>query len=179
MKYITKYFNDITLSILLIVGIIIFILSIFDILFDQGWILFLAAGYIIIFSLLVIPLFSFYSEKKIPSLSIEEFEKSLSGGLFHFKCPVCDGIFAVKKSKGNDNLVTEMTCPDCGIVGIISDNPDCTIEEIPEKKSPKENFRCRNCGEGVTIWAEGSNLFSDTKILVCPFCKNKKPLEKL
>ena len=158
---------------------IVFILSVFDITLDLGLEIFLIISYIIIFTILILSILFYYQKRKIPPLSVDEFEKSLSGGLFHFKCPVCGGIFAVKKSRGNNGINTKMTCPDCGIVGNVRKNPECVIEEIPEKKSLKANFRCRNCGEGVTVWAEGSDLYNDTKVLVCPFCDIKKPLQKL
>ena len=174
-----KILKNILLPILLVAGLAIYIFTIFDIIFDFGYTLFLILGDIIILVLLVISMFVIYFQKKTPSLAIKELEKSLTGGLFHYKCPVCGGIFAVKKSRGNDGVVTKMTCPDCGIIGHIQEKPDCVVEEIPEKKSVKANFRCRNCGEGVTIWAEGADLYSDPKVLICPFCKTKDPLQKL
>ena len=111
-------------------------------------------------------------------LRIEEFEKRLEGGLYHFKCPTCKGIFAIKKSKGNNKKPTKMTCPDCGAIGVISSSP-CQIEEvIPEKKSVKANFKCNICGEGITIWAEGTDLYKNVNVYSCPFCGEKKPLTR-
>ena len=67
-----------------------------------------------------------------------------------------------------------MTCPDCGAIGVIPPNPIFVEEEIPEKKSLKVNFRCGVCGEGVTIWAEGTDLYKETQVYTCPFCGGRK-----
>jgi len=101
---------------------------------------------------------------------IKEFEKSLKGPLFHFKCPKCKGFFAIKKSKSDNKKTIKMTCPDCGIIGVIPPNPSIVEEEVPEKKSINANFRCNICGEGLTIWAEGTEILDDIKVFTCPFC---------
>ena len=169
--------KNITFVSLLILALILFVFTIFDILLDWGFSVYLVLGNVLILVLLILSMIIFYSKQFIP-ISVNEFEKSLSGGLFHFKCPVCGGIFAIKKSKGNKGIITKMTCPDCGVIGVIPKNPVSVVEEIPEKKSLKANFRCKNCGEGVTVWAEGSDLYNDTKVLICPFCHHKKTLQK-
>ena len=136
------------------------------------------SSYIVLFLILVILLIFFYRTKFTPALSIEEFEKTLKGGLFHFKCQICGGIFAIKKSRANNKKKVKMNCPDCGAMGIIPENPLCIEEDIPEKKSTKAVFRCKICGEGVTIWAEGSDLYSNTQVFTCPFCGVEKPLHR-
>jgi predicted RNA-binding Zn-ribbon protein involved in translation (DUF1610 family) len=111
---------------------------------------------------------------------VEEFEKTLHGGLFHFKCPVCYGYFAVKKSKQNNNKLVRMNCPDCGTIGVIPPQSATVVEEeIPEKKSIGINFRCGSCGEGITVWAEGAELHSDLNVYSCPFCGTDQTMERV
>ena len=132
-----------------------------------------------IFGLFLITLVIQKKIKKPKTLAnLEEFEKSLRGGLFHFKCPTCKGIFALKKSKSNDEKPIKMTCPDCGAIGIITPKPKSCEEEIPEKKSIKANFKCATCGEGITVWAEGSDLYNDLCVFSCPFCGKNERLKR-
>jgi len=156
----------------------VFVFTIFDILFGKEWIYILLVLYLIIVFFTFILIFLRISDQKTKTSSIEEFEKSLKGGLYHFKCPSCTGIFAIKKSRGNNKKPMKMTCPDCGNIGVVSSYPVCIEEEIPEKKSVKANFRCGSCGGGVTVWAEGQELYKEPKIYSCPFCGIDKPLNK-
>jgi predicted RNA-binding Zn-ribbon protein involved in translation (DUF1610 family) len=157
----------------------VFIFTLFNIYFEKNWetYLLITYGIIILFTLFLIYK-RLENTKKIYN-NIEEFEKTLKGGLFHFKCPSCKGVFAIKKSKNNNKKTVKMTCPDCGIIGIIPPHPLCIEEEIPEKKSIKENFKCLICGEKITVWAEGTNLYEDIKVFSCPFCGIKKQLKKI
>jgi len=174
-----EWFKKNSLFILIaILAFWIFVFTVYDIIFGKNWMIYLIASYIILFVLLVFTFFFLYSKKKRPLPTVDEFEKTLKGGLFHFKCQVCGGIFAIKKSRGNNKKRVKMNCPDCGAIGIIPENPSCIEEEIPEKKSIKKNFRCRNCGEGITVWAEGKDLYGDITVYSCPFCGIKKPLRK-
>ena len=85
-----------------IFAIWVFILSIFDIIYDKDWMAVLLALYAIIL-IIVLYIILTRSQKEKPTIdTIEEFEKTLKGGLYHFKCPICLGFFAVKKSKSND-----------------------------------------------------------------------------
>jgi len=93
----------------------------------------------------------------------------LEGKLYHFKCPNCQGIFAIKKSSRNNKKPFTLTCPDCGTIGKISSSPPVVIEEIPEQKSENIKFKCKNCGEKVSIWAEGTDLVQDIQIYSCPY----------
>ncbi len=95
---------------------------------------------------------------------VEEFEKTLEGKLYHFKCPTCQGIFAIKKSSRNNKKPFTLTCPDCGTIGKISSSPPVIVEEIPEQKSENIKFKCKSCGERVSIWAEGTDLVQDIQI---------------
>jgi DNA-directed RNA polymerase subunit RPC12/RpoP len=165
-------------AILFLVGFWIFVFYIFDIIYDKGWQLIIAVSYvflIVLFFMLII-LKSKQDVKRY--MSVEEFEKTLKGGLYHFKCQNCWGIFAIKKTRKNDKKPVKMTCPDCGELGIIPVHPLCIQEEIPEKKSLNANFKCSKCGEGVTVWAEGTILYEDTSVLSCPFCGVEKPLRR-
>ena len=163
--------------VLLYLWVIIF--TLFNIYFNKGWKTFLIISYIIltIFTIIFLSL-KLKTTKKLYN-NIEEFEKTLKGGLYHFKCPSCKGIFAIKRSKSNDKKSVKMTCPDCGIIGIIPPYPSCIEEVIPEKKSLKANFKCSTCGEGIAIWAEGTDLYNEMQVFSCPFCGIKKQLKKI
>jgi len=174
-----EWFKKNSLFILLaILGFWVFVFTIYDLLFDKDWEIYLIASYLMLFLLFFIFFFFMYYKKTVTEPSIDEFEKTLKGGLYHFKCPVCGGIFAIKKSRGNNKKRVKMNCPDCGAIGIIPENPVCIEQEIPEKKSIKKNFRCTNCGEGITVWAEGKELYKDVNVYTCPFCGIKKPLDR-
>jgi len=164
--------------ILVIISFWLTIFGLFDIIFNKGWILYVFTSYALLIIIAIYLLFSGKKRKETLITPFEEFEKSLTGKLFHFKCQNCNGIFAIKKSKGDNKKNIKMTCPDCGSIGIIPTNPAFVEEEIPEKKSAKANFRCDLCGEGITIWAEGTDLFSNTQVFSCPFCGNTNTMNK-
>jgi predicted RNA-binding Zn-ribbon protein involved in translation (DUF1610 family) len=111
--------------------------------------------------------------------SIEEFEKTLKGRLYHFQCQNCQGIFAIKKSKKNNKKSVKLTCPDCGCIGVIPPVPKKIEMKIPKQKSINANFRCNNCGEKVTIWAEGTKLYECTSVFSCPYCGETKPMSRI
>jgi len=160
----------------------IMIISIFDVIFDKGWMNIVIAVYAIILVLVIFLIFIRSIETREETKDIDiisEFEKTLKGGLYHFKCPTCTGIFAIKKSKRNDKKYVKMTCPDCGAIGIIPPYPAQQEEEIPEKKSIKVNFRCNKCGEGITIWAEGTELYQGVHVFSCPYCGDEETMEKI
>lgn len=171
--------SKMTFLIFLILSVILFIVSIADVVFYLNWFSTVIISYAIILILLVV----FFFMQNTSSLNfegtVEEFEKTLKGGLYHFKCPNCQGLFAVKKSKKNNKKPVKMTCPDCGFIATIPSNPKQIEQEIPEKKSIGVNFRCNHCGEGITIWAEGADLFSDVQVFSCPFCGLKKNMKKI
>src|SRR4030042_695746 len=121
--------------ILIILGFWVMILSIFGIIFDKNWTSSILAAYGLIIILAFTLIFIRSTKPYIVPESVEEFEKSLKGGLFHFKCPSCNGYFAVKKSKRNNKKIVKMNCPDCGIIGVIPAYSTPVLEEqIPEKK---------------------------------------------
>ena len=167
------YFNLIS-----ILAFWIFFFALYDISTGQEWMIVILAINALLLILILTIIVYLYSKKPRVSYSVEEFEKRLKGGLYHFKCSSCGGIFAIKKSKENNKKPIKMTCPDCGIMGVIPSEPVCIEEEIPEKKSVKASFECRRCGEGITIWAEGTDLFSGVSVYTCPFCGEKKPLKR-
>ena len=163
----------------MIIAFWVLFISFYDLTTGRDWMLAILLIYAILIILIVTTILYFYSKKPSIPISIEEFEKRLKGGLYHFKCPKCSGIFAIKKSRGNNKKKIMMTCPDCGIVGIIPPNPTSVEEEIPEKKSVKASFKCNKCGEGVTVWAEGTDLYKKVCVYTCPFCGEKEPLKRL
>jgi len=165
-------------NLLFLLGIFLFIVIIFDILLGYEWMIILLALFIILIVLTVLLIIRNYQKQFTETYSIEEFEKRLKGGLYHYKCQVCDGIFAVKKSKGNNKKIIKMTCPDCGAIGYVPSKPDKIKAEVPEKKSIKANFKCDNCGEVLTIWAEGTDLYKNVSVYCCPFCGTQRTLNR-
>ncbi len=157
----------------------VFLFTLYDIYFDKGWKTYLIIIYLIIILLNIILIYIRIIDTKKIYLNIEEFEKTLKGDIYHFKCPLCTGIFAIKRSKSNDKKPIKMTCPDCGIIGTIPSHPLCIEEEIPEKKSINAIFKCLICGEAITVWAEGTDLQKDIQVFSCPFCGITKPLKKV
>jgi predicted RNA-binding Zn-ribbon protein involved in translation (DUF1610 family) len=163
---------------LAVIGFWLLFFSIWDVVFDNGWMIAIVLLYVIFIIILLALMRSRRKRDKPTADSIEEFEKTLKGGLYHFKCPGCNGIFAIKKSKKNNKRYVLMTCPDCGMVGTVSPSPTSIEAEIPEKKSIKANFKCGACGEGITVWAEGTELYQNMKVYSCPFCGDKQPLRR-
>ena len=165
-------------KLLILLGFWALVFSIFDIVFAKDWLWIILAFYIVLVFLFIVLILIRVNQATKIYMGVEAFEKTLTGGLYHFKCPKCSGIFAIKKTKKNDRKPLKMTCPDCGEIGFIPVRPLCIEEEIPEKKSLKANFRCSKCGEGLTIWAEGTKLCDHITILSCPFCGSEKPLHR-
>ena len=165
--------------ILIIFGLVAMILSIYDIMFDKGLIIAVIVAYGILIALAIILIILRFKKEEIVINTIKEFEKKLHGGLFHFKCPTCEGIFAIKKSKRNDEKPIKMTCPDCGSIGVIPPNPASIEEEIPEKKSIKANFKCVSCSEGITVWAEGTDLYKNMHVYSCPYCGQEQTMDRV
>jgi len=154
--------------------------SLWDIMSDKGWINLISASYILLIILVVVFIILRSIKTFDVTEKVEEFEKTLKGGLFHFKCPVCKGFFAVKKSKPNNKKILRMDCPDCGSIGVIPPHPTNIIEEeIPEKKSIGINFRCLKCEEGITVWAEGSEIHPTVNVYTCPFCGEEQKMKRI
>jgi len=158
------------LVIITLLGLFVMIFSIYDITTDRGWMTIMLASYAVLIIITIFLVLLRYKKDEVSAITVDEFEKTLKGGLYHFKCQTCSGIFAIKKSKRNNKKYVRMTCPGCGAIGVISPNPTCVEEEIPEKKSIKANFKCNVCGEGITVWAEGADLYKDMCVYSCPFC---------
>jgi len=166
--------------ILIILGLCVMIFSIYDIIFDKGWMAVILTAYaLLIIITLTVVVFLRLQKEEVFVETVEEFEKTLKGGLHHFKCPTCNGIFAIKKSKSNNKKHVKMTCPDCGAMGVISPNPAYVEEEIPEKKSVKANFKCYSCREGITVWAEGAELYKNVYVYSCPFCGEDETMKRI
>jgi len=160
-------------------GIITLVASIWDVLSDSGFFEYLLAVYgILIILCIVLVALKFVNKPEDVDL-IDTFEKSLEGRLHHFKCPNCSGIFAVKKSTHNNKKPVKMTCPDCGHVGVIPSVPSVIKGDVPKTKSPSVKFKCTNCNERVTLWAEGTVLHPDIKVFSCPYCGYQQPLSKI
>jgi predicted RNA-binding Zn-ribbon protein involved in translation (DUF1610 family) len=171
--------KNLIFNLILILGFWVLFFSVYDIATGRNWMLIILILYAVLIILLVTLILYLWNKRPSIPYTVEEFEKRLTGGLYHFKCPGCDGIFAIKKSRGNNKKAIRMTCPDCGVVGIVPSKPMSVEEEIPEKKSAKANFRCQVCGEGVTVWAEGTELYKKIYVYTCPFCGEEEPLKRL
>jgi predicted RNA-binding Zn-ribbon protein involved in translation (DUF1610 family) len=154
-------------------GFLVLLLSIWDILANEQWLESIIVLYGILIILTLLFIVSARKKKPVVKITVDDFEKTLKGGLHHFKCPECGGIFAIKKSKQNNKKSFTLTCPDCGITGIIPSKPVHVAEKIPQKKSINKNFRCEWCGEWIMIWAEGTDLTDDIHVFSCPYCGTK------
>ena len=166
-------------TVIFIVGLIVLILSIYDIILGKGLMIAVLVAYIILFALTIFLIVQKIRKGELVVNNVAEFEKKLKGGLFHFKCPACEGIFAIKKSKRNDEKPIKMTCPDCGAIGIVPSTPVLIFDEIPEKKSMKANFKCVSCMEGITVWAEGTDLYQEIDVFSCPFCGQSQTMNRV
>lgn len=180
-----KIFNHINESLLIIFfiifGFFLLIFSVVDIIFNLG-LFFISIPSMIVIVLLFLYLIRKRLKTKIVPVEmdvVEEFEKTLEGGLYHFKCPTCNGFFAVKKSRGDNKKYVKMTCPDCGAIGVIPPNPTTIMDIIPEKKSIKANFKCEICNERLTIWAEGTDLYKKLQVYTCPYCGKIDSMKKI
>lgn len=166
--------------VILFLSIVVLFLSLFDIIYDKQWLQTILALYAVLIIFAIVLLFLKPTKKTVESGDIvEEFEKTLEGKLYHFKCPQCEGIFAIKKSKHNNKKPFTLTCPDCGTVGRISGSPPVVVEEIPEQKSENVKFKCRTCGERVSIWAEGTDLVQNVQIYSCPYCGEEQTMKNI
>jgi predicted RNA-binding Zn-ribbon protein involved in translation (DUF1610 family) len=165
---------------LIVLGFLVLLFSLWDILYNEQWLERIVALYGILIILTVLFLASAMKKKPAEKITtVDDFEKSLKGPLRHFKCPSCGGVFAVKKSKQNDKKPFTLTCPDCGITGVIPSQPSHVVEKIPQKKSVNKNFRCEQCGEWIMIWAEGTTLTNDIHVYSCPYCGAKHDMRQL
>lgn len=174
-----KLLENLTSFIIIIFGLFILFFSVYDIIFKKGWILITFILYAVLLVIIIYTIFLKAKKQVVFVDIVEEFEKTLKGGLNHFKCQICGGIFAVKKSRGDNKKYIKMTCPDCGAIGVIPPIPAQVEEVIPEKKSIKANFKCNLCGEGITVWAEGTDLFKDMYIHSCPFCGEDQTMKRI
>jgi predicted RNA-binding Zn-ribbon protein involved in translation (DUF1610 family) len=164
---------------LIFLGLLVLFFSILGIILNKDWNMLILTLYILLlFSSGILIVLKLY-KSKLKTRKIEDFEKKLKGRLYHFKCPRCKGIFAIKESTDKNKKSVKITCPDCGILGIIPSDPIKIKGDIPEDKSINVIFRCNNCGEGITIWAEGVNLYNNIYVYSCPFCGNEKPLRRI
>ena len=166
--------------VVILLSIVVLFSSLFDIIYEKQWLQIILTLYAILIIFTIVLLFLKPTGKIVESGDIvEEFEKTLEGKLYHFKCPNCNGIFAIKKSKHNNKKPFTLTCPDCGTVGRISGSPSVVVEEIPDQKSENIKFKCKNCGERVSIWAEGTDLVKKVEIYSCPYCGERQSMKNI
>lgn len=165
-------------GLILAVGCLVFMLSLWDLFFEKGLKQLSFILYLILLILLLF-LYGLIGGKQSRQDLVTLFEKTLQGKLYHFKCPRCQGIFAVKESMYNDHNPILLTCPDCGNPGKILPHHQFAVEKIPLKKSKNVLLRCSQCGESLKIWAEGTRLYPYVKVFSCPFCGSQKPLNRI
>ena len=168
-------------TVLILLTIIVFLFSILDIYLNKNWIENILSSYILLFFSAIILIYLKSSKEHQLKESIKTFEKTLKGGLYHYKCPKCDGIFALKKSKENSKKPSFIiTCPNCGFIGLINpSSQEFVHEKIPEKKSESIRFKCKKCGEWITLWAEGTELYRKICLFSCPFCGKEKTMKRI
>ncbi|DAC72964.1 MAG TPA: hypothetical protein DSN98_02665 [Thermoplasmata archaeon] len=161
---------------IILLAFLVFVFSIWDIINNEQWLERVIALYGILIILTLLFLVSKEKRKSFVKTNVDEFEKSLKGKLYHFKCPFCGGIFAIKKSKHNNKKPFTLTCPDCGTTGTVPSKPFQILGEIPEMKSVHKNFKCEHCGEWIMVWAEGTDIISDIHVHSCPYCGTKRDM---
>jgi DNA-directed RNA polymerase subunit RPC12/RpoP len=162
--------------------IITFILlstAIWDFLNDQQFIIPILIIYLTLLFFSIVILYIQIKKRPRANKAVKLFEQSLKGSLHHFKCPNCDSIFAIKKSKINNKKPFILYCPTCNTQGLITPKPIVIKEKIPQEKSPRTKYQCAICGERITMWSEGSMLQPTPQILSCPYCESNKPLNQL
>lgn len=169
--------NKLFFILIILLAFFIFVFSLWSIVYEDQWLQGIMALYGILIIILLVIVFYILNKKPFHlKKAVKEFEKTLEGKLHHFKCPACNGIFAIKKSKHDNKKSFTLTCPDCGNVGTIPPTPKLVEEEIPDNKSAKTRFTCNKCGEFISIWAEGVDLFNNVQIYSCPYCGQKKSM---
>jgi predicted RNA-binding Zn-ribbon protein involved in translation (DUF1610 family) len=179
-KIMMKMQRKLIFIIIVVLSILVLCSSLYDIYYDGEWVQVILTLYAILLIITILLLFIKPSKKNTKNQGlVMEFEKTLEGKLQHFKCPNCQGIFALKKSQANNKNPFSLTCPDCGTVGRISSSPRMIFEEIPNQKSENIKFKCRSCGERISLWAEGSKLYQDTQIFSCPYCGKKQTMKSI
>ncbi|MBN1280702.1 MAG: hypothetical protein JXA00_03545 [Candidatus Thermoplasmatota archaeon] len=163
--------------VLSVLAVVVLLVSVYDILYNEEWLTWVGAFYGVLLLLVVVMLYLRLTEQPAKKTAVAEFEKTLKGALHHFKCPSCGGVFAVKKSRQDNKKSFLLTCPDCGMTGMVPSTPSVIVAEIPEKKSTSKNFTCQQCGEWVMVWAEGTELASDLHVYSCPYCGAQQDLQ--
>ena len=178
----TSIKNKIPLIVFIILTCVILFFTILDIMYEKQLLhlsnfiseeqilqrLLMLYGIFAVFTIVLI--FSQMTKKhKAVLRSRMTFEKSLERKLHHFKCPKCNEILTVKKSKDSDNGSFITTCPCCGAIG-----------KIPSKPKPSETkFKCITCGEQVSIWPEEKAKSShDVVVYSCPYCGEKQSMKR-
>ena len=100
------------------------LLQLLDFIFERQMLQRMLALYGILTIFAIVLTFSRTTKKsEAYSWSGRKFEKSLESKLHHFKCPNCNGIFTIKKSKGSANRSFIIACPCCRTIGRIPSNP--------------------------------------------------------
>lgn len=100
------------------------LLQLLEFIFERQMLLRMLILYGILTIFAIVTIFSRMAKKsEAVSRSERKFEKSLESKLHHFKCPKCNEIFMIKKSKGNDDKPFIITCPCCGTVGKLPPKP--------------------------------------------------------
>lgn len=158
-------------------SILLFIFILYDIVLLQERFTYLLFASIVLLLISVSLFVYMYKAARKQMNSVILFEKTLQGGLYHYKCSLCNGVFAVKESRKNDIHTVILTCPNCGAIGRISNHPPRIIEPIPKEKSARLSFICEKCGERLNIWAEGKPLFKKVCIFSCPYCGSQTPMK--
>ena len=135
--------RTIVCTFLIFLGFIILILSFWDTLFEKGWMYKILLTYAVLLLATIIFVLLSFKKPKPTNNKIKDFKKSLKGELYHYKCPECKGIFALKKSHSIIHKSFKMNCPDCGRIGIVHTVPLLIEEKIPDKKSMGINYSCK------------------------------------
>ena len=100
------------------------LLQLLDFIFERQMLQRMLVLYGILTIFAIVLIFSRTTKKsEAVSRSGRKFEKLLESKLHHFKCPNCNGIFTIKKSKGSADRSFILSCPCCRTIGKIPSNP--------------------------------------------------------
>lgn len=151
---------------------LLLVLSLIDIVFFSSSFfisVFVSYGFVVVLLSFLVVSLSLIPAKK--NMGLSQFQKALRGGLYHFCCCRCGGMFAVKRSRYNDRRSFFLSCPVCGRQGrTIVGNAFFSVDSIPVDKSAPFRFACKSCGEYVSLWVEGSVPSKQNELLSCPYC---------
>jgi predicted RNA-binding Zn-ribbon protein involved in translation (DUF1610 family) len=106
------------LLLVILLALIVFVVSLLDIVSAEEWMQGVLAVESILLILAVVLVYLVLTQTS----SSKSLQKGSDTTLVvkHFQCPSCANIFVVKKSMDDTKQPFQLTCPDCGFIGKVS-----------------------------------------------------------